>query len=75
MRHIFSMIWLYGDYQGLAGETPSHKTLKSFYIVSKPKYDQYQKGLSSMVYKLLDKKLKGSDGSGFNEVNLCQIQN
>ena len=75
MRHIFSMIWLYGDYQGLAGETPSHKILKAFYIVNKPKYDQYQKGLSSMVYKFLDKKLKGSDGSDFNEVNLCQIQN
>ena len=74
MRHGFSIIWLYGDYQGLAGETPSHKILKAFYVVNKPKYDEYQKGLASMVYKLLDKKLKRSDGSGFNKVNLCRSQ-
>ena len=34
--------------------------MKAFKISSDPKYDEYQRGLSSMVYKLLDKKSAGS---------------
>ena len=40
---------------------------KAFKIASDPKYDSYQKGLASMVYKFFDKK---SSGSGIaNEPN------
>ena len=33
---------------------------KAFNIAKNPKYDGYQRGLASMVYKLFDKKTKGS---------------
>ena len=40
---------------------------KAFKIASDPKYDGYQRGLASMVYKFFDKK---SSGSGIaNEPN------
>ena len=42
--------------------TQSDKVLKdkAFKIASNPKYDGYQRGLASMVYKFFDKKSKGS---------------
>ena len=42
--------------------TQSDKFLrdKAFKIASDPKYDGYQRGLASMVYKLFDKKSSGS---------------
>ena len=48
--------------------TQSDKVLrdKAFKIASDPKYDGYQRGLASMVYKFFDKKSKGS---GINEFN------
>ena len=33
---------------------------KAFKIANDPKYDGYQRGLASMVYKFFDKKSKGS---------------
>ena len=33
---------------------------KAFKIASDPKYDDYQRGLASMVYKFFDKKSSGS---------------
>ena len=33
---------------------------KAFNIAKNPKYDEYQKGLASMVYKFFDKKYYGS---------------
>ena len=33
---------------------------KAFNIVEDPKYDGYQRGLASMVYKFFDKKTAGS---------------
>ena len=33
---------------------------KAFKITSDPKYDRYQRGLASMVYKFFDKKSSGS---------------
>ena len=33
---------------------------KAFKIASDPKYDGYQRGLASIVYKFFDKKSKGS---------------
>ena len=46
----------------LVGRTQSDKVLrdKAFKIGSDPKYDGYQRGLASMVYKFFDKKSKGS---------------
>ena len=40
---------------------------KAFKIASNPKYDRYQRGLASMVYKFFDKKSKG--GSILNLTN------
>ena len=34
---------------------------KAFKIASDPKYDGYERGLASMVYKFLDKNSSGSD--------------
>ena len=52
----------YGDFKDLAGRTASDKVLrnKAFNIAKNPKYDGYQRGLASMVYKFFDKKSSGS---------------
>ena len=52
----------YGDFKDLSRRTASDKTLcdKAFNIAKNPKYDGYQKGLASMVYKFFDKKSSGS---------------
>ena len=52
----------YGKSKDLAKRTQSDKVLrdKAFKIASDPKYDRYQRGLASMVYKFFDKKSSGS---------------
>ena len=45
---------------------------KAFEIASDPKYDGYQRGLSSMVYKFFDKK---SSGSGIVNESNYQLAN
>ena len=47
----------YGNYKGLARRTVSDKILcdRAFNIATNPKYDGYQRGLASMVYKFFDK--------------------
>ena len=52
----------YGDFKDLKRRTQSDKVLKDkvFEITSNPKYDGYQRGLASMVYKFLNKKSKGA---------------
>ena len=52
----------YGDFKDLDGRTASDKVVrdKAFNIAKKPKFDGYQTGLASMVYKFFDKKSKGS---------------
>ena len=52
----------YGDFKDLARRAASDKFLrdKAFNIAKNPKYDGYQRGLASMVYKFFDKKSKGS---------------
>ena len=49
----------------LAKRTQSDKVLrdKAFKIASDPKYDGYQRGLESMVYKFFDKKFASLDKS------------
>ena len=65
----------YGKSKYLLKRTQSDKVLKdkAFKIASNPKYDGYQRGLASMVYKFFDKKsasLNKSSGSGIaNEPN------
>ena len=52
----------YGDFKDLKRRTASDKSLgdKAFNIAKYPKYDGYQRGLASMVYKFFDKKSGGS---------------
>ena len=47
-----------GDFKDLARRTASDKVLrdKAFSIAKNPKYDGYQRGLASIVYKFFDKK-------------------
>ena len=55
----------YADHKDLINRTKADKFLrdKAYNIVSNPKYDGYQRGLASMVYKFFDKKSMGS-GTG-----------
>ena len=48
----------YGDFKDLKRRTQSDKVLKNkaFAIARNPKYDGYQRGLASVVYKFFDKK-------------------
>ena len=52
----------YRDFKILARRTTSDKVLrdKAFNIDKNPKHDGYQRGLASMVYKLIDKTASGS---------------
>ena len=52
----------YGDFKDLARKTTSDKVLKNkaFNLAVNPKYDEYQRGLASVVHKFFDKKSKGS---------------
>ena len=55
----------YGDFKDLARRAASDKSLrnKAFNIAKNSKYDGYQTGLASMVYKVFDKKSAGSGGN------------
>ena len=57
----------YADHKYLINRTKADKVLrdKAYNIASNPKYDGYQRGLASMVYKFFDKK---SVGSGINTI-------
>ena len=52
----------YGDFKDLARRTASDTVLgdKTFNIAKNPKYDGYQRGLASIVYKFFDKKSSDS---------------
>ena len=52
----------YGDFKDLKKRTFSDKVLrdKAFNIAKNLKYDGYQRGFASMIYKFFDKKSKGS---------------
>ena len=57
----------YAGHKDLINRTEVDKVIrdKAYDIASNPKYDGYQRGLASMVYKLFDKK---STGSGFKKL-------
>ena len=61
----------YGKSKDLIKRTQSDKVLrdKAFKIASDPKYDGYQRGLASMVYKFFDKKSQGK-GLANNKENV-----
>ena len=52
----------YGDFKDLTGRAASDKIIrdKAFNIAKSTKYDGYQRGLASMVYKFFDKKFSSS---------------
>ena len=52
----------YGDFKDLARRSAADKVLrdKAFNIAEDPKYDGYQRGLASIVYKFFNKKTTGS---------------
>ena len=51
----------YLDFKDLPRRTASDKVLrdKAFNNAKNPKYDKYQRGLPSMIYKIFDKKSSG----------------
>ena len=59
----------YEDFRGLSRRKTSDKILrdKVSNITKYPKYDGYQRGLASMVYKFFDKR---SSGSGIKNENI-----
>ena len=70
----------YGKSNYLVKRTQSDKVLrdKAFKIISDPKYDGYQRGLASMIYKFFDKKsvsLNNSNGSGIVNEPKYQLAN
>ena len=60
-RACFQHDMAYGDFKDLTRRKASDKVSrdKAFNIAKYRKYDGYQRGLSSMVYKFLDKKSSG----------------
>ena len=60
---------VYGKSKNLVKRTQSDKVLKdkAFKIAINLKYDGYQRGLASMVYKFFDKKSKESGFSLMNQ--------
>ena len=52
----------YGYFKDLPRRTASDKVLpdEAFNIPKNPKYDRYQRGIASMVYKFFDKKFSTS---------------
>ena len=68
-KNCFQHDMAYGDFKDLERRTASEKVLrgKGFNIAKNPKYDGYQRGLASMVYKCFDKKSTGS-GVANNEI-------
>ena len=58
----------YSDSEDLTKRTVADKILRNraFNIAKDKKYDGYQRGLASMVYKFFDKKSKGSGAKHVN---------
>ena len=66
----------YSDSKDLIKRTVADKILKNkaFDIAKDLKYDGYQRGLASMVYKVFDKKSKGSGAKHVNTKLIPQNQ-
>ena len=61
----------YEDFKDLPRRTTSDKILrdKASNIAKNSKYDRYQRGLASMVYKCFDKKSSGGGVKSKNMLN------
>ena len=61
IKLVFNMIWLMVNQKTWTKRTESYTFLRvrAFEISSNPKYDRYQGGLASMIYKFFDKKSSG----------------
>ena len=69
INHVFNMIWLIANQKIQQKRKQSDKAFrdKTFKIESNPKYDGYQRGSATMVYKFFDNT---SSGTGIvNEPN------
>ena len=66
----------YSDSKDLTKRTVADKVLRNrtFNIAKDQKYDGYQRGLTSMVYKFFDKKSKGSGAKHINTKRARQNQ-
>ena len=67
----------YRDFKDLSRRTASDKVLRdqAFNVAKNPKYDEYQRGLASVVYRFFDKKFasltdKSVSGSGVINVRV-----
>ena len=62
----------YRDFKDLPKRTAADKVLrdKAFKIASDQKYDGYQRGLASMIYKFFDKNSQGSGLANNNNENI-----
>ena len=62
----------YRDFKELSKRTAADKILRdrAFKIISDKKYDGYQRGLASMVYKFFDKKSQGRGLVNNNKENV-----
>ena len=67
----------YGDFKDLKRRTASDKILrdKAFNIAKNPKYDGYQRGLTSIVYKFFDKKSASLTDKSVSEDNIANEPN
>ena len=75
---------IYRDFKDLTRRAASDKMLrdKAFNIAKNPKYDGYQRGLASMVYKFFDKKTSGRSATlawsetlaTRNKMKICQTK-
>ena len=63
----------YGEFEDLTRRSASDKILfdKAFNIAKNSKYDGYQRGLASMVYKCFNKK---ASGSGIKNENISNTK-
>ena len=70
IKFVFNNHMAYGDFKDLGRRTASDEVLrdKAFDIAKNPKYDGYQRGLASMVYKFSDKKSSSGSGVANNEI-------
>ena len=73
-KSCFQHYMTYGKYKDLETRTQSDKVLKDkpFAIANNPKYDGYQRGLPSIVYKFFD---KNSKGTGIKSMSNQQLGN
>ena len=65
----------YGNYKDLARKIASDKILrdKEVSVAKNPKYDGYQRGLASMVYRFFYKIISGSGVNGETKQNQQEL--